>query len=175
MLIAAVLFDLVRGFFQFFWFFGPALAGVYCTVKASGAVGTTIAGAVCGAAATYGGALISEATIPFGVIMADAVGLIAFLSLGLWIVMTNARILKTVSNAPLQFAGAFAVGEIPLLGAFPVFTAILWKMYKTQIRVEKKALEEWKKENADAERQKQNQQAAELMQEQYNQLAAADV
>lgn len=187
-IVGAAIFDLIRIFFVFFWFLGPALAGIYCTVKTSEVVGTTIAGTVCGAAAIAGGAAISAATTSFGVIMADAVGFVGFLALGLWIVMTNARILKAVATGPIQFAGAFAVAEIPFLGALPVFSVILWRLYGAQIRTEKKTHEKWKKETASAQLQQRqrNQQLAQaaqtqaaqqeqLMQIQDNQLAAADV
>jgi len=173
MLIAmAVILDLIRGFFQFFWFFGPALAAVVCTAKASGALatwtlgllGTKTAALVCGGAATAVGAAAIEATAPIGVIMADAVGLISFLALGTWIIMANARIFKTVVTGPFYFVSAFAIGEIPFLGAFPVFTVVIWRLYRTQIRVEKEALVKWEKEHAAQLQQEREQQAAEYTQ-----------
>lgn len=179
-IIGAAIFDLIRIFFVFFWFFGPALAGIYCTVKGGdiasawtlGLLGTKTAAAVCSAAAVAGGAVISVATTSLGAIMADAVGLIGFLALGLWVVMTNARILKAVASVPLQFAGAFALAEIPFLGALPVFSVILWRLYGAQIRTEKKAHEKWEKENADAQlKERQEQQATRW--EQFEQQEAA--
>jgi hypothetical protein len=177
--IVAALFDILRGFFTLFWFFGPALAGLYCTVKVNGVLttyslgllGIKTAAALCAGGAITGGAAVSEFTTPFGVVMADAVGLAGFLVLGLWIVMTNARILKAVASAPLQFAGAFAVGEIPFLGAFPVFAVILWRLYGAQIRSEKAAFAKWEKENASAQLQQRNQVAAQVMQIQAAQQA----
>ena len=172
-IVVAVLFDAIRAFFTLFWFFGPALAGVYCTSKVSDWIGALggVTAAGCSAAAIAGGAAVSEFTTPLGVVMADAVGLAGFLILGLWIVMTNARILKAVASAPLQFAGAFAVGEIPFLGAFPVFAVILWRLYGAQIRSEKAAFAKWEKENASAQLQQRNQVAAQVMQIQAAQQA----
>lgn len=165
--IVAFAFDLVRGFFHLFWFFGPALAALYCTMHVSetlagwtfGLLGTKTAAIACSSAATVIGAAAVEATAPIGVVMADAVGLIAFLSIGLWIVMTNIRILKAIKSAPLQFAGAFAVSEVPFIGAIPVFGIILCRLYGAQIRTDKVAYAKWEKETADARLQERNRQA----------------
>ncbi|MCR4276132.1 MAG: hypothetical protein NUV90_01980 [Candidatus Parcubacteria bacterium] len=180
-IIGAAVFDLMRIFFVFFWFFGPALAGIYCTVKGGdiasawtlGLLGTKTAAAVCSAAAIAGGSAISAATTSIGAIMADAVGLVGFLALGLWIVMTNARILKAVATGPIQFAGAFAVAEIPFLGALPVFSVILWRLYGAQIQTEKKAHKKWEKETAAARLQARRQQEALMMQYQAGRVAQA--
>lgn len=178
-IVVGGIFDLARMFFHLFWFFGPAAAALYCTLNVSdtlaswsfGLLGTKTAAIACSAGAAVIGAAGVAATAPFGVIMAGAVGLIGFLTIGLWVVMTNARILKAVSTAPLQFAGAFAVGEVPFLGAFPVFSFILWRLYRGQIKTEKAAYAKWKKETAAARLQQQNQQAAQLMQIQTAQQA----
>lgn len=171
-IVVAALFDILRAFFTLFWFFGPALAGATCVYKYGGVwvVGKLLA-AGCVSLAVAGGVAGSGFTTPLGVVMADAVGLAGFLVLGLWIVMTNARILKAVKNAPLQFAGAFAVGEIPFLGAFPVFAVILWRLYGAQIRIEQATHDKWEKENADAQLQQRNQVAARVMQIQTAQQA----
>ncbi|MFZ3043937.1 MAG: hypothetical protein WA058_02415 [Minisyncoccia bacterium] len=159
-LIVAALFDLTRAFFNMFWFFGPAIAAAYCTSKVSGWVGSAwgLTAAACAAGATVAGGAASAITIPFGVIMADATGLIAFLVLGLWILITNARIIKTVAGGSLQFAGAFAVGEMPIIGALPILSAALIRIYKIQIRTEKAAFEKWEQEQIAAQLQQRNQQ-----------------
>lgn len=171
-LVAAAVIDLLRAFFNFFWFFGPAIAAIYCAVKATdtlaawsfGFLGAKTAAAVCTAGAAVIGAVGVEMTVPFGAIMADAVGLMGFLALGLWISVRNLRILKVVSSAPLQFAGAFAIGEVPLLGALPFFSYILWRLYGKQIRVETAALKKWRGENAAALQQQQSRQALRVAQ-----------
>lgn len=178
-LILAGLFDVIRAFFQFFWFFGPALATIYCANKAAGILstwtlgilGAKTAATLCAGAGVAAGAAAIAFTAPTGVIMADAVGLIGFLTLGLIIIMTNARILKTVSAAPLQFAGAFAVGEVPFLGALPVFSITLWKLYRTQIQAEKASLAAWKKTRAAQEAEQGREKAAELTQARVSQEA----
>ena len=150
LIIVAGIFDIMRAFFTLFVFFGPALAGLYCTIKGTDWIGS-LGGAtatVCVAGATAGGILVAEITTPLGIIMADAVGFAGFLLIGLLVVFSNMRLLKAVGTAPMQFAGAFLVAEIPFLGAFPVFAVVLWRLYGAQIRSEQQALEEWKKKNA---------------------------
>jgi hypothetical protein len=165
-LIVAVLFDILRAFFQMFWFFGPALAAFYCANTAGGWIGSLwgLTTAVCAGAAAIAGSLLVEATAPIGVIMADAVGLIAFLALGLWVIISNARLFKTAMAAPAYFVGAFAFGEIPFIGALPVFTLVLWRLYRTQIRVEREAYRKWKETYAAAQLKERQEQAARLMQ-----------
>ncbi|MFA6407932.1 MAG: hypothetical protein WCW36_00425 [Candidatus Paceibacterota bacterium] len=185
-IIVAGIFDLVRMFFEMFWFFGPALAAIYCTDKVSGiltkvtlgALGTKTAGLVCSSAAIAGGAAASETLVAFGVIMAIAVGFAGFLILGLWMLMTNARIFKTVESAPLQFVASFGVSEIPLIGTIPTFSIVLWKLYKSQIQVEQEALQKWQKEHAQeiaGQRRERQQQAAYLMQARTAELAQDDI
>ena len=93
-LIVAGVFDLIRIFFEQFWFFGPALAGWYCTTKLAIYITQILAAAVCGSSATLVGFFGSEAIEAFGAIMAMAVGLLGWLTVGLMILLTNARIFK---------------------------------------------------------------------------------
>ncbi|MFI5260256.1 MAG: hypothetical protein ACHQU0_00445 [Candidatus Paceibacteria bacterium] len=151
----AAIFDLARLFLTFFVFFGPAIAAVICTSKVSGWVGSLwgLTAAVCTAGAAAAGVAVSEVTGPLGLIMADAMGFIGFLVLGFWIFMSNRRLLKTVSNATPQFIVAFGTAEIPLLGALPVFTFIIWRVYKAQSEVEGAALKKWEQQHAAEQRQ----------------------
>jgi len=174
-IIAAGLSDLIGIFFEFFWFFGPALAAAYCsaTVSDVAVVGGLLATG-CVAAATVGGATISAFTTPFGVIMAMAVAFIGFLVVGLWVVKTNARIFKANAAGSLWFVGGFGISMMPLIGIIPAFSLVLWKLYRTQIRVEKAAHAKWKKEQGNAQLQERRYQA-QLTQAQAAELAAADV
>ena len=175
-IIAAGLSDLIGIFFEFFWFFGPALAAAYCsaTVSDVAIVGGLLATG-CVAAATVGGAAVSAFTTPFGVIMAMAVAFIGFLIVGLWVVKTNVRIFKANAAGSLWFMGGFGVSMMPLIGIVPAFSLVLLKLYRTQIRVEKAAYVKWEKENAAAQLQERQQQEAQLIQTQAAQFAAADV
>jgi len=176
-LVVAGIFDLLRIFFVLFWFFGPALAAVYCVSSVSGWVGSLwgMTAAACGIGAAAAGAAVSAFTIPFGTVMAMAVGLFGFLTLGLWILAKNARIFKANATGSLWFVGGFGVSQIPLIGALPAFSFVLWKLYKTQIRVEKAARRKWEKEQADGRERERNRQTARLMQARDDRLASAEV
>ena len=173
-LIAAGMFDLIGIFFEFFWFFGPALAGLYCAVKVGDVVGVGgILAAGCAAGAAAGGVALAAFTTPFGIIMGIATAFIGFLTVGLWVVTTNARIFNANVAGSVWFVGGFGVSMTPLIGIIPAFSLVLWRLYHTQIRVEKAAHAKWKKEQGDAQLQERQQQA--LMQVQSAELAATDV
>jgi|GEM_PF-999661 hypothetical protein len=170
-LVIAGVFDALRAFFEFFFFFGPALAAVACTAAINSKLGISVAGiagkvtaTLCAGAAGILGFLGVGPIETFGLLMADAMGLIGFLALMLWVLMSNSRILKTAATAPFQFVGAFIAGEIPFLGALPFFTVVLWKLYRAQIKSEKAAFKKWEQANAAAQLQERNQQAAQVMQ-----------
>ncbi len=176
---AAILLDAIRIFFEFFWFFGPALAAIYCTVKATnivttisiGLLGAKTAGVICSTIALAAGTAAIEVTAAISVVMSDASGLAAFLILGLWVVWTNKRIFKTAATAPLWFAGAFLLSELPFIGALPSFTFVLWRLYGAQIKAETAAHQKWEQENADRLQQEQNQQITRLAQMQQQEAA----
>jgi len=169
-LTVAVIFDLLRIFFVLFWFFGPALAAAYCANTASGWVGSLwgLTAATCTVGATAAGAAISAVTIPFGVVMAMAVGLFGWLTVGLILVKTNARIFK--ENA-LWFGGSLLISEIPLIGSLPALTGVVWKMHRTQIRIKKAEMKRWEKEQAALQLQERNRQTEQRMQVQAVQQA----
>lgn len=181
-LIAAGIFDLTRLFFEFFWFLGPALAAAYCTAKASGVLstmtfgllGTKTAAIVCTAAAGFGGAAAVEVVAPFGVVMSMAVGLIGFLVLGLWIVMSNSRLFKENAASLYWFVGSFGISELPLIGSIPAFTITLWRLYKAQIQKEGDELKKYRKEEEALQLQERRQQAAQLMQARNAQMAQTE-
>lgn len=184
MIVVAGVFDLVRIFFEMFWFFGPALVAAYCSMQASDWVGHLwgLTEAACTAAAGAAGFYGAAVTIPFGTTMAMATGLFGYLTIGLWILMRNPRIFIANASGSLWLAGSFGVSVVPLVGAIPAFSLVLWRLYRTQIRVETAALKKWEKEHAAAKRQeRERQQAAALMRmqqaaandEAYEQAAAA--
>lgn len=178
-IIVAALFDVVRAFFALFLFFGPALAGLYCTAKASAAISTITGGvfatktaaAVCSAAVIAGGTAISAITTPLGLLMADVVGFAGFLVLGLWIFITNARIFK---NGSLWFVSAFGVSVIPFIGSLPVFSLVLWRLYGAQIQTEAAALKKYEASQRAEQLQLRNRQIAESMQVRALQLQDAE-
>jgi hypothetical protein len=138
-LVLGGIFDAFRYFFLFFWFFGPALAGIYCTAKVDDTAvvgGLLTAGCVAGATALgFGG---SAVFIAFGTIMAIAVGFLGWLTVTFIMLATNRR----------------ALGENPLavlwlfegLGASVLVMA--WGIYRTQIKKERAALKKYEQEQA---------------------------
>jgi len=171
-LVVCAIFDALRFMCEMFWFFGPALAAAYCAAHVGdtlaswtfGLLGTKTAAIACSATAAALGAAAVEITAPLGVILAIAVGLVGWLTIGLWIVMTNSRILKENEGNAIWFVASLLISEIPIVDVFPALTVTVWRMYRVQIRKEKKALQEYEKKHADEQRQEHNQQTAELMQ-----------
>ncbi|MBI5405621.1 hypothetical protein HY972_01095 [Candidatus Kaiserbacteria bacterium] len=172
-LVLAAVFDALRFMFEWFIFFGPALAGVACTVSANNtaignAVGTAVTESVCGGGAVAAGFLGAGIIGPLGIVMAMVTGFAGWLAVGIALVMFNRRIFK--ENA-LWFAASLLVSEVPFIGSVPAITLAVWKMHGTQIRVEKAAHKKWADEQAAQQLQERNQQAAELMQLQATQQA----
>ncbi|MDD3531622.1 MAG: hypothetical protein PHV99_03485 [Candidatus Pacebacteria bacterium] len=159
-LAAFIVLDLLRAFFQFFWFFGPALAASACITAVNNAVGVTaadIAGklvaAGCAAAGIAGGTAASAFTTPFGLLMADAIGFVSFLSFKLWTLM-NSRVRNVQKTMMLWQMGGFLLSEVPFIGALPVYSPLVWFLYGRVIQTEKKELKKWEAATA-AARQKQ--------------------
>lgn len=190
--VGAFVFDLIRGFFQFFWFFGPALGAVVCTAGVNTVVGASIADVAgkvvatgCSAAAVVLGTTFSETTTVFGVIVADALGLFAFLTIKMWMYSSSRR-RRVLKETWLWHMGSLMGSIIPFIGAFPFYSFVLFFTYKHQIKIEKADYKKWEEETASARLQQRNQQLAQaaqtqaaqqeqLMQIQDNQLAPADV
>lgn len=183
--IVAFIFDLVRIFFEWFWFFGPALAMVACT-GAGGAIlkyvwlGTKTAAAVCGAGlavAEYLG--IGVPIEAFGILMAEAVALMGWLTIGFWVFTTNARLFKEngedITHMVLLYL-SILISFIPILGTAPTVGWITYKLFKFQIKIEGEALKQYEEEQAAAlaeERQQQQVAAAEFIQARALQQAQA--
>lgn len=181
-LVVAGIFDLLRMFFEMFWFFGPALAAVACTAGVNSYVGTTVAetagkavAVVCGAVAGVAGYFGSPAITAFGVVMAMAVGLFGWLVIGGWMMMTNARIFKENEGNALWFVGSLIVSEIPIVGTIPGITGATFKMYRTQIKKDKENLKKYNESQAAAQAQERDQKIAQLMQARAAQQEPAEI
>lgn len=184
-IIVAFIFDLVRIFFEWFWFLGPALGALVCTAGVNGAIGANVTGVVgktvatgCIVAAGAAGFFTSETTIAFGVIMADMVALIGWLTIGLWIFTTNRRIFKEngedITHVVLLYL-SILISFIPIIGTAPTVGMITYRFFKFQIKTEKRYLREWEEEQ-EIERLKEiQQQETQFMQTRSAELAAADV
>src|SRR3989344_7764252 len=160
-IVVSLVFDALRFMFTMFWFFGPALAALYCTSAVNDFLGTSVAGTVgngvatvCTACAAVLGFSSFAFTATFGTIMAMAVGFAGWLVIGLIILMTNSRIFK---ENVLWFGASLLISEVPFLNSIPAFTIIVWKMYGAQIKKEEAGMKKWKKENVDAQAQEKQQ------------------
>ncbi len=182
----ALIFYLLRSICEMFWFFGPALAGVYCTVKATGIVtqltngilgGKTAAAFCTGIAGALGyfGAPVFEA---MGSVMAIAVGLLGWLTVIFLLLIFNGRIFKENTNNLLWYGLSLLGAEIPIVGVIPTILGITIKMYHSQIKKDKAALKKWQEEqknNRSQKRMAQEQLAAELTQARNAQLSPAEI
>lgn len=187
MLIVCAVFDVARGFFEFFWFFGPALAAVTCTAGVNSAIGTSITAgvvgkgvaAVCTAAAGAAGFFGAGPIAAFGVVMAMAVGLFGWGTVTLILAITNPKIWRSNVSGWIWSIFALGISETPFLGTVPMLTITHWRLYRGQIRADKAALKKYRQEQnkitAAMQRREQNQQTAQLMQAQAAEAAAADV
>lgn len=171
-LFVAVIFDAVRVVFEWFWFFGPALAVVACTAGVNNAIGTTLAGAVgkavatvCGVAAGAAGFIGAPAIEAFGVVMAMAVGFLGWLTVGFLILSTNSRILKANAGHALWLVGSLLISEIPIVGTFPALTTATWKIYAAQIRDDREALKKFEAAQTAEQVQERRQQEAGRMEQ----------
>lgn len=172
-LIVAGIFDLARTFFTMFWFFGPALAATLCTVAGNSYLGTdtgslvgkAVAG-VCTVAAGVAGFFGAAPLEMFGVIMSMAVGLTGFLLLIGLLIPNMRRMLAANSTGIIWGMGGLALSEVPFISALPNFTLTLLKLYRTQIRIEKEARQQYERNIAleVASRLQQQQQVALLRQ-----------
>lgn len=75
--------------------------------------------------------------------MAIATALFGYLLVILLILITNFRILKTIRTAVIQITAGFGAGAIPLVGALPFFIPIIFRLYRSQIKLEKAAYRKW--------------------------------
>lgn len=168
--------DALGLFFAMFWLFGPALAAAYCTEKVSDVaiIGGLLEGACVVAAAKAGVALSVPLTI-FGNIMDMAVGLFGWLTVGLILIITNARIFKENAGHALWFVVSLLISEVPIVGTVPALTITMWRLYHTQIKKDKEAVKQYESERIDALQEERQQQAAELMQMQAIQLKQSEV
>lgn len=164
-IVIAVVFDVLRIFFEMFWIFGPALAGIYCIAQTNDVaiVGGLLAkGCVAGTAALgyFGG----PALMLFGNVMAIAIGLFGWLTIGLVLIITNARIFTEHASHKLWLVGSLLISEIPIIGSLPAFTVTIVKMYHAQIKKDKETLKKYAKGSANSQLQERRQQSAGLIQ-----------
>ncbi|MGD0328710.1 MAG: hypothetical protein ABSB00_03330 [Minisyncoccia bacterium] len=172
-LCASGISDALRYMFLSFWFFGPALGGVICTLTVSGTIktwtvgllGAKTAAAVCGAGATAVGYFAAPVIAAFGTVMAMAVGFLGWLIVTFIIFAKNGRVFKENSFSILWL----------LAGIGASISLMTWRIYAPEIKKDKAAYEKWKKEQDNDPLREQKQRAAELMQARAAQLVQAEI
>jgi len=172
-LIVAGIFDVARIFFEFFWFLGPALGAALCTATTAetvskvtlGIAGVKTAALVCSLATGALGVWAAPALTMFGVVMSMAFGFAGFMILGLLMMRNMPRMLKANTTGAIWLMGSFVMSEIPFLGALPAFTLTLFKLYRTQIKVEKAAFKKFKTSQQTTQLQEQQQQLLQMQQQ----------
>ena len=167
MLVLCGVFDGVRAFFSLFWFFGPAIAALYCTSSVNSVAGTSVAesagkvtGALCTTAAVKAGAVLSPALVTFGIIMAMAVGLLGWMTVYVRLLTHNPKIFKVGGGSVLTLLLGLCLAELPFLSALPSLTLSVGRLYRAQIKREKAELKEWEQEQAALQQQQSGQQIA---------------
>lgn len=170
-LAVGVIFDALRFFFDQFWFFGPAFAGLYCASWISDKVGSLggVTTALCGLGATAVDFFAAAPIIAFGAVMAMAVGLFGWMTVGTFLLIKNPRIFQENAGNMAWFIGSLFLSEVPIVNAAPALTLNLFKMYHTQIKKEREAFKQYQKENQER-LQFERQQKLQLLQMQQLQL-----
>ena len=152
-LIVCVTFDLLRLIFSFFWLFGPVLLTAAIAGVLSEYMWGWLAGFFAGLAGLAVGIAGSAVFIVLGTILAMMVGLLGWLTIVLWLVMSNPRIFHTTLAQKLWVFLGWGVSELPLFGALPMMTVTVWRMHRRQIHTDRKKHADWVTKKAAAERQ----------------------
>jgi hypothetical protein len=127
-LAIALIFDAFSFIFAVFGMFGSALA-------------SALGGVTAGIAVFVGGGIQV-----FGLIMAMCIGFFGWMVVGGMMLMSNARIFK--GGNTLWFGGALIIDQLPFINILPALTPIVSKMYRAQIKADKKAFAEYEKRQA---------------------------
>lgn len=152
-ILFALAFDLARVFFNFFWLFGPALLAGGIGSAASELVGETFGGMVGGAGGLLVGYFGSPVFVFFGIIMAMAVGLLGWMTIITLLLFFNTRIFAPSSFITILLG--FGISELPFVSVLPALTGTTLRLYRVQIRRERKALAAWQEEQAALQQQQQ--------------------
>jgi len=154
-LAVTIVFDGLRLIFQWFWLFGPALAGTAAGFWLSQYIGEGAAGLVGAGVAAGTGFFLFAVYAGFGVVMAMVVGFLGWLTTGVLLLATNFRIFKTNATAGLWMLASLAIAETPFIGSIPSLTIATWRLYHTQIKKERAAHKAWKAARDRAEKGRQ--------------------
>lgn len=158
-LILCGIFDTLRFMCEQLWLFGPALIGVVAGL----ATGSSFIGYVAGILGA-GAELVTGPTVEiFGVVMAMAIGLAGWGTVGLILFMFNPRIFKENQANYLWVMLGLFVSEVPVVGSLPALTITIWRAYRTQIKKEKQELRKWEAEQAAFLKQQRDEQVRQAL------------
>lgn len=164
-LVVAGIFDVLRLFFEQFWFFGPLLSGATAAAYVNSKIG--FGGAAVGKVVAFFTGITGAAAFEvFGLVMAMAVGFTGWMIIGLYLLIKNPRIFSTGATSKLWFLFGLFVSELPVLGSIPMLTISLSRMYRTQIRKDKRAMQKYRAQEAQRETEQRQARAQGLMQAQ---------
>jgi flagellar biosynthesis GTPase FlhF len=136
----AIICDVLGFVFSLLGIFGPALAGFAAKVATSGTgetVSTTLGALVAGGSAYFGGAGLEFA----GTILAMVTGFFAWMTVGLIMLTSNFRIFEGMNT--VLFASALLIDELPIINCIPALSWRVFKMYRAQIKEDKKKFTEY--------------------------------
>lgn len=168
-LAVALVFYVLRLFFEWLVITGPILAAVYCTLEVSNTwissiFGTETIAAGCTAASAFLGVAGAGVMTAVGIVMAMLVGIFGWLCVGTIILVSNPRLLKANQTWFLGVLAGFVITETPFVGSLPGMLGVVWHMYRVQIRKEKEEYRAWEEQHAQEIRAEQAQIAAMLAQ-----------
>ncbi|MBU6321188.1 MAG: hypothetical protein KGI78_00270 [Patescibacteria group bacterium] len=139
----AGVFWVLQALFEWFGFTGPALIGTAAGTWLAGYLGSFIGSlfgaGVAAASAFFGG----EALEVLGMGIAEPIGLLGWLVVGLILLKVDLRLFKEDIRATLWFGAALIVAEIPLIGTIPSIVAATAILLRAQIKRERAAYAAW--------------------------------
>lgn len=165
-LVICVLFDITRAFFSWFWLLGPVVAAASCASQSgavSGVLGTDVTAALCTAAAAGAGFFLSEALFAFGTFVAMLLGLIGWMTVWLFLALSNPRIFKENAVTLIRLIATLGIMELPFVGSLPALTFNTFHLYRVQIRHDKKRLRDWQQNESLRIQQERQSRIRELM------------
>lgn len=156
-LAICLVFDAGRFLFEQFWLFGP----IFIAAGTDAAVGGGLTGKIVGGAVGLATRipLVSGGLEVFGVVMAMAVGLLGWLTIGTLLMLTNSRIFK---ENGFWFVASLAISVAPIIGTIPALVVITWRMYHHQIKKEKAALKKYNEEQTATQAEERQQRLTEF-------------
>jgi hypothetical protein len=145
----ALIMDIARAFFAYFFITGPALIGGGAAATAhhylgwAGAVGDWISAGI-GTIAAGIGLLGDEILGPFGIVMAEALGFLGFTAVYLLLFFEGITLIERI----FSMIYTFVVCEAPLVDAIPILTISAWQDIRAEEKKDKARQKEYEEKMA---------------------------